>query len=95
MKKEFKEVQFRINIAENDFNTKLRQINKFLSKGLKVKCIVSFGGREIQHPEEGDKLLDKIVSKMENGKLVNKTPLKGRDLTAFFAPNAPALKKAS
>ena len=46
---DIKEVWFRANIEEHDYQTKLRNVIKFLKEGDKVKCSVRFRGREITH----------------------------------------------
>jgi len=48
-----KEVQFKPNIDQHDFETKCRNISKFISKGNKVKVLVQFRGRERQHTDLG------------------------------------------
>lgn len=52
---DIKEVWFRSNIEEHDFQTKLRNVIKFLKDGDKVKCSVRFRGREIAHADIGKK----------------------------------------
>ena len=52
-----KEIKFGPNISENDFETKVNQIIKFLSKGHKVKTFVQFRGREMAHQDLGKRIL--------------------------------------
>lgn len=85
-KKNFKEIKFRPGISEHDFSTKLKQVDKLLAKGINVKCVVMLNGRSIIHPGLGESILDKVINSIQNGKLVNRTPLKNRDITIFLAP---------
>lgn len=81
-----KNFRFGPTIADHDLNIKIKQIDKLMAKGEFIKCTVFFPGRNILHPENGDKILDKIISNIKNGKLVNRTPLKNNTLEAFLAP---------
>src|SRR5699024_7792919 len=53
-----KEVRFSPGIGEHDFNTKLKQAQKFLEKGDKVKAAVRFRGRAITHKDLGREVLN-------------------------------------
>jgi translation initiation factor IF-3 len=55
-----KEVKFRAKIGANDFETKTKQIVKFLEQGHRVKVSVMFRGRELSHPEVGVRLMEKV-----------------------------------
>ena len=57
---ELKEIKIRPNIGQNDYDVKLRNIDKFLKEGNKVKISLRFKGREITHADIGMKLFDKI-----------------------------------
>ncbi len=85
-------MKFGPTIAENDLNTKIKQIDKFLLKGEFVKCIVLFSGRNILHPENGDTIFDKIISAVKNGKVVNRAKMKGNSMEMFLAPNVQKQK---
>ena len=85
--------KFLPNIAENDLNVKIKQIDKLLEKGKFVKCIINFPGRNILHPENGIVILDAILKSIKNGKLVNKTPLKGTTMEMFLTPLIQKQKK--
>jgi len=52
-----KEIQLSPNIGENDLNTKVAHIIKFLEKGHKVKTLVQFKGRQMAHQDLGLKVL--------------------------------------
>jgi len=60
-KRQFKEVKFRPNIAENDFKTKLGQIKGFLSKKTQVRITLMLRGREAHYKkEQGLALLERV-----------------------------------
>ena len=56
-----KEVQFRLGIGEHDFDVKLKNIQKFLDKGNKVKCVLRFKGRENANKQIGFELMEKVL----------------------------------
>lgn len=60
-----KELKFSPNISEHDLDVKLRQAKEFLDKGNKVKISCVFRGREMMHPEFGERILNKIVQDLE------------------------------
>jgi translation initiation factor IF-3 len=57
---ELKEIKLRPNIGQNDYEVKLRSIEKFIAEGNKVKVTLKFKGREVTHQELGIALLDRI-----------------------------------
>lgn len=59
---EIKELKYRPNIGENDYQVKMRSLVKFIGEGDKVKITLRFRGREITHKEIAMKLLDRIVA---------------------------------
>ncbi len=59
---EIKELKYRPNIGENDYQVKMRSLVKFIGEGDKVKVTLRFRGREITHKEIAMKLLDRIVA---------------------------------
>jgi translation initiation factor IF-3 len=58
---ELKEVQLKLNIADNDFKTKLNAVEKFLTRGDKVKVVVRLKGRERENPERARALLERMI----------------------------------
>lgn len=83
-----KEVKVKPNIDDHDLETKMRHAHEFLSKGNKVKVTCQFRGREMAHPEIGDKLMKRITEKLADISLVE-TPsnMMGRMLTMVLAPS--------
>ncbi len=84
--KKIKELRLRPNIATHDLNTKLRQASKFLEKGHRVRFVLRFKGREHKHTEHGNKLFNKILATLTNGKMVTKTGMKGSSMQLMVAP---------
>lgn len=81
---EIKEVQFKPNIDEHDFQTKCRKIAGFISKGNKVKLIVQFRGRERQHSDLGYDVLDRVLTSVEDIAYDGKPSYTGNRITAML-----------
>lgn len=91
-----KEVKLKPNIDAHDFETKLRHAREFISKGNKVKVTCMFRGREMVHPEFGEKLVRKMCDELENV-ATPESPAKmfGRTLTLVLAPGVKKKKETS
>ena len=82
-----KEVKMRPNIEEHDFQVKAKNARKFLSGGDKVKLTIMFRGREITHPDLGEKLSLKFVKELTDISSVEKLPkVEGRNMVTFLIP---------
>ena len=83
-----KEVQLKPKIDTNDYKIKLNQSKKFLSDGDKVKFTMRFRGREAEHPEFGQRILDRLKDELSEVAEVESTSRPdGRSLTMVLAPN--------
>ncbi len=96
---EVKEVKYRPNINEHDFQTKTRRARKFLEQGKHVKVTIMFRRREMRRPENGYEILKKVREELADIAKVDREPtpeLEGRDLTMVFSPlkGKPAAPKA-
>lgn len=60
-KSSLKEVQFKANISDHDFETKLKSIERFLERGDKVKIVVRLKGRERDNPERATELIQRVA----------------------------------
>lgn len=92
---EIKEIRMSPGIGENDFNTKLKNGQKFLNDGDRVKVSVRFRGREMAHTEIGEQLLKDFAAKCADIATLDKNPkLEGRNMSMFLSPKpqAPAKK---
>jgi len=91
-----KEMKYRPKIGDGDFDTKTRQVEKFLEEGHKVKITIMFRGREVFHPELGKKILDRIAEKMDGvGKSESIPRLDGRNMVMVLAPDKRAKQSAA
>ena len=82
-----KEVKFKPNIGQNDFDVKLRRIKSFLSQGDKVKVSLLFKGREITHTEIGMRILQRILSDLGENVRVELAPkIEGNQALMILAP---------
>ena len=87
-----KEVKFRPNVDEQDYQFKKNHAIRFLGQGDKVKAVVEFRGREMTHQEIGRVVLQRLVKDLEeHGAVENRPRMEGRFFTAILAP----VKKAS
>lgn len=77
---EIKEIQFRPGIGDHDFETKLKNIEKFLSKGNKVKLMVRFRGRENSNKQLGFEILDRVIQTLDQTEWDSKPSLNGNRL---------------
>lgn len=94
---EIKEIRMSPGIGENDFNTKLKNGQKFLNDGDRVKVSVRFRGREMAHTEIGEQLLKDFAAKCADIATLDKNPkLEGRNMSMFLSPKpqAPVKKPA-
>lgn len=75
------------SIDTNDFNTKLKNAQKFLKDGNRVKVSVRFRGREMAHTDIGEKLLQDFGASCTEIASVEKNPkLDGRFMVMFLSP---------
>jgi translation initiation factor IF-3 len=91
-----KEMKYRPKIGDGDFDTKTRQVAKFLEEGHKVKITIMFRGREVFHPELGKRILDRIADQMDGiGKSESIPRLDGRNMVMVLAPDKRAKQSAA
>ncbi len=84
---EIKEIRMSPGIDTNDFNTKLKNGQKFLGDGDRVKVSVRFRGREMAHTEIGEQLLREFADKCAEIANLDKAPkLEGRNMSIFLSP---------
>ncbi|MCU6797603.1 MULTISPECIES: translation initiation factor IF-3 [Paenibacillus] len=88
---ELKEVRLSATIDEHDFQTKQRNVVKFLNEGDKVKLSVRFRGREIAHASIGQKVLERMAAEVEELSIVERrAKLEGRSMILILAPKQQA-----
>jgi translation initiation factor IF-3 len=76
---EVKEVKFRPTTEEADYQTKLRNMTRFLEEGDKVKVTIRYRGREMAHQELGMKVMDRVKADLVELAVVEQHPkMEGR-----------------
>ncbi|WP_282201442.1 translation initiation factor IF-3 [Collibacillus ludicampi] len=82
-----KEIRLSPTIDEHDFQTKLRNVVKFLQSGDKVKVSVRFRGRQITHTEIGKQVLDRLAEHCGELATIERAPLlEGRQMIMILSP---------
>ena len=84
---EIKEIKMRPNIDDHDYDTKMRNVVKFLGEGDKVKITLRFRGRELSHQQLGMNLLRKVQDDVAEVAKVEAFPrMEGRQMLMVLAP---------
>ena len=89
-----KEVKFRPNTDQHDFDFKLRNVHRFLENGDKAKVVIFFKGREIVHREFGMRVLQRVAEATEEDAVIEQqAKQEGRTLVMMLAPKNSKTKK--
>ena len=89
-----KEVKFRPNTDQHDFDFKLKHVQRFLENGDKAKVVIFFKGREIIHREFGQRVLERVAEKTEDIAIIEQSAKQeGRTLVMILAPKSFKSKK--
>ena len=84
---EIKEIRMSPGLDVGDFNTKLKNAQKFLADGNRVKVSVRFRGREMAHTDIGKDLLVRFAEQCAEVATLDKEPkLEGRSMSIFLSP---------
>jgi translation initiation factor IF-3 len=84
-----KEIRVRPKTGDHDIDTKIQQAKKFLEHNDKVQVNVLFRGREMQHIEEGQRVMNQLLEALQDScKLESPARMEGRRLVALLAPKA-------
>ncbi len=82
-----KEIKMRPKIGDHDYETKKRHVERFIKHGDKVKVTIMFRGREMTHTELGRRILDRLISEIEDIAQVESAPkMDGRNMVMVFSP---------
>jgi translation initiation factor IF-3 len=82
-----KEIRLRPKTGDHDVETKINQAKKFLEHKDKVLVYVVFKGREMQHIEEGRRIINQVLEKLVDMAKVEKSPsMEGKRMSAMLAP---------
>jgi len=88
-----KEIKFRVNCAEHDYETKMRHAEEFLDKGNKVRIQLQFRGREMAHQDLGMQLMERVKIDLSTMAVVEQEPkLMGKSVTMTLSP-LPSTKR--
>lgn len=84
---DIKEIQVRPVINEHDLQTKCKAISRFLSDGDKVKVCLRFKGRELDHPEIGLDIINRIREAFASVSKVDNNPkIEGKQMVMILSP---------
>ena len=82
-----KEIKLRPKTDEHDFQFKVRHMERFLKEGNKVKVSMIFRGREIMHPDIGEKILQRVIEFTKECGVVEQPPKReGRAMNMILGP---------
>jgi translation initiation factor IF-3 len=82
-----KEIKLRPGTDTHDYNFKIKNAKKFITKGDKVKFTVKFKGREMQHTELGKELMNKIIDETKDiAKVESRPKFEGRQMVMIIQP---------
>lgn len=84
---ELKEYRLSPVIDVGDFETKLRNVTKYLEKGDRIKLTIRFKGRQLAHIDLGKEVLERFASRLENiADIEQKPKLDGKTMTMLLVP---------
>lgn len=90
---QIKEVKFRPNTDDGDYNIKLRNLISFLAEGDKAKVTLRFRGREMAHQEFGVRLLERVKIDLEAYATIEQFPrMEGRQMVMILSPKKKEAK---
>lgn len=85
---QLKEIQLKVNIADNDLNVKTKKAAEFLKEGNKVKVVLTIKGRELLRREESKKAIYKFITLLEGIGAPESMPKdEGNRVTCIMKPN--------
>ncbi len=89
-----KEIKMRYKIEEHDYLVKLKNAQKFLSDGDKIKVSIMLKGREFQHANMAIELLNRLADNLNEFAIIDKeAKVEGKSIIMILAPNPHKVKK--
>jgi len=83
-----KEIKLRPKTENHDLAYKVKRLKRFLDDSYKVKVTVRFRGREITHPEQARKLIEKVLEMVgDDGQVEQPAKFEGRNMVMILGPN--------
>lgn len=90
-----KEIKISSKIEQHDYDTKLRNAVRFLSRGDKVKFTMFFRGREMAHVDLGQRVIQRVITDLDEYGMVERNHgLEGSMITILFAPKTSKVTKS-
>ncbi|MDQ7032123.1 MAG: translation initiation factor IF-3 [Desulfonauticus sp.] len=86
VKIQVKEIKVRPKTDENDLQTKIRHIKRFLANGDRCKVTVFFRGRELAYKEKGLEVLNRIIQELGEAKVEQEPKFEGRAMSMLLSP---------
>lgn len=84
---EVKEFRLSPSIDIGDFETKIKQVTKYLEKGDKIKVTIRFKGRQLAHTDIGREVLNRFAEKLSDVSLIESQPkMDGKNMMMLLAP---------
>lgn len=91
-----KEIRVRPKTGDHDIQTKINQARQFLEHNDKVQVNVLFRGREMQHIEEGQRVMNQVLEALQNDcKIEMPAKMEGKRMVALLAPKPSGSEKGS
>lgn len=85
--KPVKDMKFKLNIGDNDYNTKIDHVRKFLESGHTVRITIWFSGREVSRPEAGITLMERLSESLGDlGSVTMDRELQGKNMNMAIVP---------
>ena len=86
--KPIKDMKFKLNIGDHDYNTKINHVRKFLTKGHTVHITIWFSGREVTRPEMGILLMERLDESLNDlGSVTIDKELQGKNMNMVITPS--------
>ncbi len=77
-----------MTVDDNDYQTKIGHVRRFLLNGHRAKVVIRFRGREMMHKDQGRALLEKIANDVSSLGVVDQQPkMDGRNMIMMIAPS--------
>ena len=84
---ETKEFRLSSVIDVGDFETKVKQVTKYLLKGDKIKVTIRFKGRQMTHTELGEEVMNRFAERLSDiAQVMEKPKLDGKTMTMMLTP---------
>ena len=91
---ETKEVRLGPFMNDHDLEVMIRRSKGFLEDGDKVRLVLKFSGRQIAHPEFGEKIIERVINELSDiSKLEKEKRFEGKQLIAIVSPERKNVKK--